>query len=61
MIITKKRLFRDDRRSVDCESADRGATIVNESLTTFYDTREIDVEDCYGYRLCFAQDTSTGG
>ncbi len=34
------------------------AKIVSESPSTFYGTKEIDVEDRDGYRLCFAQDTS---
>ncbi len=26
--------------------------------STFYDPREIEVDDCNGYAICFGQDTS---
>lgn len=48
----------DDFDAIRKDLFTRGAKIVSESPTTPYATREIDVEDCNGYRLCFAQDTS---
>jgi predicted enzyme related to lactoylglutathione lyase len=40
------------------ELGDRGVRIVMELTDTEFHTREFEVEDCNGYRLCFAQDTS---
>jgi predicted enzyme related to lactoylglutathione lyase len=54
-------LWIDDLDAIREELAVRGAKVVNESSATPYHTREIDVEDSDGYRLCFAQDTSQGG
>jgi len=54
-------LWIDDLDAIRAELAARGAKFVNESPATPYHTREIDVEDSNGYRLCFAQDTSQGG
>ncbi len=36
----------------------RGANILSVSPETVYHTKEVDVLDCNGYRLCFAEDTS---
>ena len=36
----------------------RGANIVSETPETFYQTKEIDVVDIHGYRICFAQNTA---
>jgi catechol 2,3-dioxygenase-like lactoylglutathione lyase family enzyme len=48
----------DDFDAIRQELSSRGARIVNESSATTYGTREIDVEDSNGYRLCFGQDTT---
>jgi catechol 2,3-dioxygenase-like lactoylglutathione lyase family enzyme len=50
----------DDFDAIRGELAARGARVVAESPATSYGTREIEVEDGNGYRLCFAQDTSQG-
>lgn len=47
-----------DIQALRSELRTRGAKIVAESPETFYHTREIEVEDCNGFRLCFAMDTS---
>ena len=36
----------------------RGANIVSETAETFYQTKEFDVIDSNGYRVCFAQNTA---
>lgn len=48
----------DDLDGMLAEFTARGTKIVSEPRSTFYGTREIEVEDASGYRLCFAQDTS---
>jgi hypothetical protein len=37
------------------ELAGRGAKIIRGRESTFYHTREIEVEDCDGYVLCFSE------
>ena len=51
----------DDVDALREELAARQAKVVCQSPATPYHTREIEVEDCNGYRLCFVQDTSSGG
>src|SRR5262245_34494940 len=46
----------DDFDAIRDELAARGAKVVGGSPATPYGTREVEVEDCNGYRLCFAQD-----
>jgi catechol 2,3-dioxygenase-like lactoylglutathione lyase family enzyme len=41
------------------ELQSKGAKIIRGPEDTFYDTREIAIEDCNGYVLCFGQDTSS--
>ena len=36
----------------------KGAKIIREPETAFYQMREFEVEDCNGYILCFAEDVS---
>jgi uncharacterized glyoxalase superfamily protein PhnB len=36
----------------------KGAEITREPEVTFYEMKEFEVQDCNGYRICFAQDTS---
>jgi catechol 2,3-dioxygenase-like lactoylglutathione lyase family enzyme len=36
----------------------KGAKIIRGPVTTFYKMREIEVEDCNGYVICFGQETS---
>jgi catechol 2,3-dioxygenase-like lactoylglutathione lyase family enzyme len=36
----------------------KGARLVSECARTAYGTKELEVEDCNGFRLCFAQDLS---
>jgi catechol 2,3-dioxygenase-like lactoylglutathione lyase family enzyme len=48
-------------RDVDLLRAElnvKGARVVAECARTAYDTKELEVEDCNGFRLCFAQDVS---
>lgn len=51
--------IRVDNADTFCEELRaKGAKIVREPETAFYQMREFDVEDINGYRLCFAHDTS---
>ena len=48
----------DDLALIRDELRRRGANIISETPRTFYGCSELDVVDCNGYRLCFAQDVS---
>jgi len=41
------------------ELRSKGAKIIRGPEDTFYQTREIEIEDCNGYVICFGQDTSS--
>lgn len=41
------------------ERQPKGAKIIRGPEDTFYDTREIEIEDCNGFVLCLGQDTSS--
>ncbi len=47
-----------DIEALQREFTAKGAKIIRGPESTFYGTREIDVEDCNGYVICFEQDTS---
>lgn len=51
----------DDFERMREELETHGAKIVRITPKTFYNTREIEVDDCNGYRICFAQDVPQGG
>lgn len=47
----------EDVEALHRELTAKGAKILRGPESTFYNTREIEVEDCNGYVLCFGQDT----
>jgi predicted enzyme related to lactoylglutathione lyase len=48
----------EDAEALQRELSAKGAKIIRGPESTFYNTREIEVEDCNGYVICFGQDTS---
>ena len=48
----------DDLAALLEEVRSKGAKIIRGPENTFYDTREIEIEDCNGYVICFGHDTS---
>jgi predicted enzyme related to lactoylglutathione lyase len=48
----------EDVENLHRELNAKGAKIIRGPESTFYNTREIEVEDCNGYVICFGQDTS---
>lgn len=47
-----------DLAALEEELQSKGAKIIRGPEDTFYRTREIEIEDCNGYVICFGQDTS---
>jgi len=47
-----------DLAALQEELQSKGARIMRGPEDTFYHTREIEIEDCNGYVICFGQDTS---
>jgi predicted enzyme related to lactoylglutathione lyase len=47
-----------DLKAIEGELRSKGAKIIRGPEDTFYHTREIEIEDCNGYVICFGQDTS---
>jgi predicted enzyme related to lactoylglutathione lyase len=46
----------DDADALAAEFRSKGVKIVREVCDQPYGCRDVDVEDCNGYRLCFGQD-----
>jgi predicted enzyme related to lactoylglutathione lyase len=47
-----------DVEALHREFTSKGAKIIRGPESTFYDAREIEIQDCNGYVGCFGQDTS---
>lgn len=48
----------EDVEGLHRELTSKGARILRGPESTFYNTREVEIEDCNGYVLCFGQDIS---
>ena len=51
-------IWMEDVEALHAELNGKGAKILRGPESTFYDTREVEIEDCNGYVICFGQDTS---